>query len=145
MTCSQVQRHLSPYVDRELPGDIALLVRAHLSRCGECRAELEAYRQVKAALSNLDAVEPPMGLRERLRAAALQDRRRERRAPALGLAAVAACAVLLAFAASHAVDGSPQPVAVQEPPTPAYTDQAYVNSDPFGSPGPILPAAFANR
>jgi len=58
MNCSRVQNHLSAYCDRELTGAEMLAIQRHLSRCPECRRELESVRNVKAMLGCLGRVEP---------------------------------------------------------------------------------------
>lgn len=58
MNCRKIYQALSAYMDGELPGVDALVVRQHLSSCSECRAEYEALRYTKQLLSRLRLKEP---------------------------------------------------------------------------------------
>ena len=53
MNCRKIYQALSAYMDGELPGVDALVVRQHLAGCHECRAEYEALRHTKQLLSRL--------------------------------------------------------------------------------------------
>ncbi len=94
MNCAEVQAALPAYV-----GDpsSSLDLRRHLSRCAECRAELETYEAMRTGLTDLRAVsvEVPRGLVPNLMAIpteasptefAKQHLKRNRRAYASGLA-----------------------------------------------------------
>lgn len=61
MKCAEIREALPAYVEDR---DSDLAVRRHLSRCSECRAELEAYGSVRDALSEMRLVhaEPPPDL-----------------------------------------------------------------------------------
>ncbi|HEX2241531.1 MAG TPA: hypothetical protein VHJ82_10390 [Actinomycetota bacterium] len=67
MKCAEVQAAIPAYVGD--PGS-SLDVRRHLSRCPECRAELEIYEAMRAGLAQLRAVpaDVPAGLVASLRA-----------------------------------------------------------------------------
>ena len=58
MNCRKVYQALSAYMDGELPGVDALVVRQHLASCPECRAEYEGLRCTKQLLSRLRLKEP---------------------------------------------------------------------------------------
>ena len=53
MNCRKIYQALSAYMDGELPGVDALVVRQHLASCNECRAEYEGLRHTKQLLSRL--------------------------------------------------------------------------------------------
>lgn len=98
MNCAEIQAAIPAYV-----GDAgsSLDLRRHLSRCAECRAELEFYEAMLSGMTQLRAVsaEAPAGLAASLRAiphesstaeTALQHLKRNRRAYAGGLAVAVA-------------------------------------------------------
>ena len=58
MNCRKIYQALSAYMDGELPGVDALVVRQHLASCPECRAEYEGLRHTKQLLSRLRMKEP---------------------------------------------------------------------------------------
>ena len=58
MNCRKIYQAMSAYMDGELPGVDALVVRQHLASCSECRAEYEALRYTKQLLSRLRIQEP---------------------------------------------------------------------------------------
>ncbi len=58
MNCRKIYQALSAYMDGELPGVDALVVRQHLTSCDACRAEYEGLRQTKQLLSRLRMKEP---------------------------------------------------------------------------------------
>ena len=58
MNCRKIYQALSAYMDGELPGVDALVVRQHLASCHECRAEYEGLRHTKQLLSRLRMKEP---------------------------------------------------------------------------------------
>jgi predicted anti-sigma-YlaC factor YlaD len=43
--CRPILSLISEYLDRELPGEISLVVDAHLARCGSCREFTESLRR----------------------------------------------------------------------------------------------------
>ena len=61
MKCAETRELLPAYVEDRYAN---LTVRRHLSRCDECRAELEAYEELRSDLASLREVsaEPPEGL-----------------------------------------------------------------------------------
>lgn len=66
MTCSWVSSRLAGYLDGELNSSESRAIRTHLHDCDGCRAEFEAYEQVKRCLAETAACEPPDGFEERL-------------------------------------------------------------------------------
>jgi hypothetical protein len=57
---------LSALLDGRLPAEEAERLRAHLLVCHDCAAELDAVRDVRAAVRSLPAVEPPPGFLDAL-------------------------------------------------------------------------------
>jgi len=67
MKCAEITELLPAYVDDR---SADLTVRRHLSRCPDCRGELEAYENLHSSLTELRAVEatPPPDLFRKLTA-----------------------------------------------------------------------------
>lgn len=102
MNCKSVQSRLSSYLDRELPANDLMEVRAHLHECAECQEEERALRTLKSILSGAKTPEPPADLAERLTAAVMAERepvvsRRGFKLSAFSFAGVAACSMALTF------------------------------------------------
>jgi anti-sigma factor RsiW len=103
---------LQAYLDGEIDGTAAAVLRDHLGGCTACAAELEtlrqAGRQAHEALAVLIAPEPPMS---RARAALAAERRASRsgvrRLGARSLAKAAMLLLTLAGAGAAAIPGSP--------------------------------------
>jgi len=82
-------------VDNELSHDARDKALSHVTRCSECRTEVDRQRRLRSLLANQSDAELPSGLAARLRAipdepaapAPLGTSRRERRWPLLGTAA----------------------------------------------------------
>lgn len=58
MKCKKVKRLISAYFDNELPFDLKSRVQEHLSRCQDCKGELDGERFLRNALLKLDSPEP---------------------------------------------------------------------------------------
>lgn len=60
MRCEEIQEMLPSYAR----GEGSLLVRRHLTRCADCRVELERYEELASSLTALRGVhsEPPRDL-----------------------------------------------------------------------------------
>jgi hypothetical protein len=69
MSCAQIERYLSAYVDDELAGVEKLRVRAHLRQCQACSRQLESIVAMKRALRALPTQEPDEAFVDRLSAA----------------------------------------------------------------------------
>jgi len=60
MKCSEVEKHLSEYMDGEIPQGLRLQMETHLSGCGPCRVKLESLRSTASVLGQTPkAVTPP--------------------------------------------------------------------------------------
>lgn len=66
MNCNEVRDNLSLYIDDELNDVEKKLMDEHLKNCTECSKELEEYRKIIQALSELPEEEPPAGYCKRL-------------------------------------------------------------------------------
>ncbi|MBV9098988.1 MAG: zf-HC2 domain-containing protein [Frankiaceae bacterium] len=98
--CREARAQLPFLANGELTGWGARVVRAHLKRCEDCRAELARQEQLDSALASLrDAPpEPPSGLLDDLLARARGGSLRERAAvPARGAVSGARPAMSVAF------------------------------------------------
>jgi hypothetical protein len=103
LTCSEVREATAEFALDILPSHERSLIGAHLLRCPECRAEVEAMSGISARLLELvPGTEPPLGFDERVLALVRPDvkgpRRFFNRRPGrvfAGLAAVAAAVVLI--------------------------------------------------
>ncbi len=67
MTCEQCKDKLSDLIEGDLLEDAEQAMRAHLQTCPDCRRELEQMQAIVSALNGLPEVDPPDGLRDRLR------------------------------------------------------------------------------
>jgi anti-sigma factor RsiW len=62
--CWASRNLLDLYVDSRLTPSRRAAVKAHVSRCASCRAEVEALGGVRESLAEVRAVEVPSGLQE---------------------------------------------------------------------------------
>lgn len=102
MNCKTVQNRLSSYLDRELPANDLMEVRAHLHDCAACQEEERALRSLKSILSGARTPEPPADLAERLTAAVMAERepvvsRRGFKLSTFSFAGVAVCSMAMTF------------------------------------------------
>lgn len=66
MNCNEVRDNLSLYIDDELNDVEKRLMDEHLKNCTECSKELDEYKKIIQALSELPDEEPPAGYCKRL-------------------------------------------------------------------------------
>lgn len=66
MNCQKVQNLISAYLDGELAGHEMLLVRYHLSGCGECSGEYESLLTIRRAFGKLRPKRPSDDLAARI-------------------------------------------------------------------------------
>lgn len=66
MNCKSVQAYLSAYLDGELSGHESIVVRDHLGRCPDCRAEEQQLRSLKHLLQGLPTYQPSPDFEDRL-------------------------------------------------------------------------------
>jgi hypothetical protein len=98
--CRETQAQLPFLVSGELTGWAARVVRAHVRRCADCRAQLARQEQLGTAFASMRATppEPPGGLLDDLLARAHGRTIRERAAvPARGAVSGARPALSVAF------------------------------------------------
>ena len=58
MKCTEVQEHLSAWLDGEVPEELRPRLADHLAACPVCQAELTALERLDAALAELEAPVP---------------------------------------------------------------------------------------
>ena len=98
--CRETQTQLPFLASGELTGWGARVVRAHLKRCEDCRAEMARQEQLTSALASMRETkpEPPAGLLDDLLARAHGGSLREKAAvPARGAVSGARPAMSVAF------------------------------------------------
>jgi len=98
--CRETQAQLPFLVSGELTGWGARVVRAHLKRCEDCRAEMTRQEQLTSAFASMreSKPEPPAGLLDNLLARAHGGSIREKAAvPARGAVSGARPALSVAF------------------------------------------------
>jgi len=66
MTCEEVQRELSNYLDRELPVKVRVEMQEHFRTCERCATLLQDTRDIVLALSDERLVDVPPGYSTRL-------------------------------------------------------------------------------
>ena len=66
MTCQEVQRELSNYLDRELPVEVCAGMEDHVRTCERCAALLQDMRDIVLALGDERLVDVPPGYGTRL-------------------------------------------------------------------------------
>jgi len=139
LSCTEIQRRLTAYLDGELDADRGSVVRGHLRECEACRLVARDEAALRDGLRTLPTLDPPpslwAGVQAQLAAAEVADAKRPAwrravarwapRAPrfaAGGLAAAAAITVLWWRAHRAPADDpspSPSPVATLLAPVPA--------------------------
>ncbi len=62
MKCTEVQGHLSAWLDGEVPEELRPQLSDHLAACPVCQAELAALERLDAALAELEAPSAPRDL-----------------------------------------------------------------------------------
>jgi predicted anti-sigma-YlaC factor YlaD len=97
MTCQEVWRDVSHYIDDELEPLQRIAVDEHVAECRRCRAVLEGMRNVISIYQDERVFAPPPGFHERL-LRRFESERKRRRNMLLGWTLAAAAAVPLTFA-----------------------------------------------
>ncbi len=97
MTCEQVRREISDYLDGEVNANLHATMEEHLRECQACRAILDGTRNVIRLFGEERMFEPPTGFSQRLRQRLEQNMPRKRRGPAFGWMVALAAAALVVF------------------------------------------------
>ena len=61
MNCEEVQKQLSDLLDKSLDIERAQEIQDHLAACSPCSAEMASLAEYQQLVSNLPAIEPPVG------------------------------------------------------------------------------------
>jgi hypothetical protein len=76
MSCENVQKLISPLLDRKVPVGEQEKVLAHLESCRQCSAQFESMRNVREALRGMNHAPMPVNLTATLRVLASHERER---------------------------------------------------------------------
>jgi len=66
ISCEEVLREISRYVDGEISGDLRQLIEAHFKTCDHCTAILDGTRNILRLVGDGRAFEVPAGFGSRL-------------------------------------------------------------------------------
>ncbi|MCE5323481.1 zf-HC2 domain-containing protein [bacterium] len=78
MECIKIRDKLGFYLDGTLDEHTLEQMEAHLAQCEECRRELAAMKTLIDAAGEIETVEPPLGLRDRIIQAVTDENRADR-------------------------------------------------------------------
>jgi anti-sigma factor RsiW len=67
ISCREVWREISNYIDGDLPPDFRARMAAHLAKCSDCTALYDGIRNVVHLLNDGSLFELPLGFSARLR------------------------------------------------------------------------------
>jgi hypothetical protein len=94
VTCEQVWREISNYLDGEVSPDLSTAMEEHLRGCEKCNTVLQGTRNVIGLYGEESMFEPPPGFSQRLRRK-LEENMPRKRGTAFGWMVAAAAAVLV--------------------------------------------------
>jgi len=77
MSCDNVQKLISPLLDRRVPAGEQEKVLAHLESCKECGTQFESMQKVRAGLRAMNHAPIPVDLTAKLRVIASHERERQ--------------------------------------------------------------------
>jgi predicted anti-sigma-YlaC factor YlaD len=67
LTCADVRRELSNYIDDEITAELRARIEAHVANCNGCRAIFDGLRNVIWLVAGNEVIELPTGFSARLR------------------------------------------------------------------------------
>lgn len=67
LTCADVRRELSNYLDDEITAELRARIDAHVAGCKGCRAIVDGVRNVIQLVAGNEVIELPAGFSARLR------------------------------------------------------------------------------
>ena len=67
LTCAEVLRELSNYIDEDVTPTLRQRIDAHVRICGGCRAIYDGVRNVITLVGEFETIELPQGFSQRLR------------------------------------------------------------------------------
>ena len=68
ISCLEVIRELSSYIDQEVASELRAQIEAHLSRCAHCTAIYDGTRNVITLVGDERTLELPVGFSQRFKA-----------------------------------------------------------------------------
>ncbi len=68
MKCTEIEERLTAYLENSLPNEERGVIEQHCADCIRCRDALKDLEKTKEILENLDELEPPPGLAEKVMA-----------------------------------------------------------------------------
>jgi len=77
LDCSEVLEQLSEFLDEEAREELCRAIEAHLSRCQDCRLEVDTLKRTIVLYQNDEPVEMPFTVRSTLQAALSSEYKRE--------------------------------------------------------------------
>ena len=66
ISCAEVRRELSNYIDEEVPENLPALIERHVLRCDGCRALIDGTRNLLELVSTGEVFAVPSGFSSRL-------------------------------------------------------------------------------
>jgi hypothetical protein len=66
ISCFEVWRHISDYVDEDVDPDLRERLELHFGRCKDCKAILDGTRNVVSLIGDEQAFEIPAGVSQRI-------------------------------------------------------------------------------
>jgi anti-sigma factor RsiW len=66
LSCKEVRRELSNYIDNEISAEMREILEAHLSNCRHCAAIVDGTRNILVLIADDRAFPLPVGFSERL-------------------------------------------------------------------------------
>ena len=85
MTCEEIQKSFTPYLDDQLPLALRAVCDDHFESCLVCRARLTETRLIIRGLANLDRPAPPAHLVSTINRALVIERAARRAEPSVGI------------------------------------------------------------
>ncbi len=73
MECKRIEEQLSAYVDKQLSSEEKVLVDEHLRACSKCSLVLEELKQTISHTENLEEIDPPAWLTQKIMAKVQED------------------------------------------------------------------------
>lgn len=71
MSCQKIRSMLSAYIDGEVRGDDAIIIKEHLAHCTSCMQEMSQVQHMSSMLGAILEIEPPAFLLEQIEAATI--------------------------------------------------------------------------
>jgi len=133
MDCGKIRVDLHAYLEDVVTADERVKIEGHLASCQDCRMALEDLKQTMQLLKNLDEVEPPAWLTQRVLAQVRAESAAKKGlftrlfgwvpmnlpATAVATLVIAVTAVVLIKSMEPKLQETVQPTVIEQPPAPA--------------------------